>query len=342
MSNLSKAVALAAIGSGAMLASGAVMAAGTPLPGLFTINTASNITDVIAGTLTDCPPGSTCQDLPGTSPGIVMRSVTNGATTYIQTIIAEDTVAQGLFANEQDAQQGIQGAQNATNIAQKMIIDDHNGFTANHVLVGDGFAAAVAAAGQDPWYVLNQQIVSQGTTMKVRIQGAITGGGGNVNDAGTGATDADRKVAIDQVGGAGFGEFRYRWANTPTGGPLNADLYGGLGGGIVSTGAAGTRLGALYIHQAVLSDLNKVDPGNTSDFGLMKYFSGLGTASLMSTQGTSDPDAIVGMDLLTGNSLTLAPDETDGYGTWGTGSTAENVFGVMADLTDFDNQSFMP
>ena len=341
MSKLSKAVALATIGSGAMLASGAVMAAGTPLPGLFTINTASNITDVIAGTLTDCPPGSTCQDLPGTSPGIVMRSVTNGATTYIQTIIAEDTVAQGLFANEQDAQQGVQGAQNATNIAQKMIIDDHNGFTANHTLVGDGFAAAVAAAGQDPWYVLNQQIVSQGTTMKVRIQGAITGGGGNVTDGtGVAVADQNRRVAIDQVGGTGFGEFRYRWANM-TAADAGNDLYGGLGGGVV-TGAVGDNVGALYIHQAVLSDLNKVDPGNTSDFGLMKYFTGLGNASAMSTQGTSDPDAIVGMDLLTGNSLTLAPDETDGYGTWGTGSTAENVFGVMADLTDFDNQSFMP
>lgn len=339
MSNLTKAVALAAIGSGAMLASGAGMAAGTPLPGLFTINTASNITDVIAGTLTDCPVGSTCQDLPGTSPGIVMRSVTNGAITYIQTIIAEDG-ANGLFANEQDAQQGIQGAQNATNIAQKMLMDDHAGFTANHTFVGDGFAALVpGGTGNDPWYVLNQQIVSQGTTMKVRVQGPITGAGGNVNDQ-----NNNRKVYIDQVGGAGIGEFRYRWANTPAT-AQNVDLYGGLSSGIANTGTTNTNVGALYIHQAVTADLNKVDPGNDNDFGLMKYFgdtAALSATSNMTTLGTSDPDAIVEMDLLTGNSLTLAADAADGYGTWGTGSNAEAVFGAINDLTDFDTTSFMP
>lgn len=339
MNKISRAVALATLGSGAMLMSGGAMAAGTPLPGLFTINTASNISDVIAGTLTACPTGSVCTDLPGTSAGVSMRTVQNTTSgiSYIQTIVAEDLGGGGVFANEQTVQQGLSGGQNATNIAQKMIIDDvAAGFNAVHQFTGDGYSAALSA---DPYFILSQTVdLGGGIFSKARIQGAINGGGGNVCDTGGTcdnglAATQTRKVYIDQVGGIAnpeFGDFAYRWANT-TAGFTNVDLYGGLGGGVADTGPVGTNVGALFITQSVPG----VDPGD-QDFGIMKYYGladAIGIVSAFNGLGSGDPTAIFEMDV-PALGMTAA-SSADGYGTWGVGSAAAGIFGAINDYTDF-------
>lgn len=359
MSKLSKIVALLAVGSGAMLVSGAGMAAGAAIgagAGGFTIDNATNRAAVIAGTLdpgTTCLSGSTCTDLPGTSPGIVMRTVDDGVgNSFIQTIIAEDNAVplEGLFANEQIARQGVQGDGTASNIAQKMILDDHGDFTADHTMLGADYASPLTGTGS-PFYVLNQTIndTGQGVVIKARIQGDINSGGGNVGDAGN-----NRKVYLDQyatdlVANPEFGEFRYRWGNTVTG-AINEDLYQGTGGAAVSSGIIGTNIAALFIHQAVQG------PNPTPDnFGLLKFVSGASTTANMTTLGSNDADARLEMDLSAPNVSLAAADSANGYGLFEATSTVPNttdvgapgdpayvIFGLIDDTTDFNTTSFLP
>jgi len=329
------------------------MSAGTTLSNLFSIDTASVITDVAAGNaVTSCPPsGGTCTDLPGTSAGILMRTVDDGVGhTYIQTIIADTSGGQS-FANEQIAQQGIQGTELATNIAQKMIIDDPTeGFHADHTMVGDGYVALVPptpnGTGNEPWYVLNQTISSAGgsgsaVTAKVRIQGTINDGGGNVGDNGN-----NRKVYIDQVSAdPEFGEFRYRWANV-TNASAGQDLYTGntstsTPAAVGTTLVAGDNVAALFVHQAV-------DTGNPTldDFGFLKFFGGVTTADNLTTSASTDL-IVFQMDLVApgGAGSTGADPGSDGWGIFASGTPALDIFGPISGapaIADFDNSSFLP
>lgn len=334
MSKLSKIVLLAALGTSAMLLSSVSMAAGTPLANLFTIDTASEITAVANGTaLTTCPTGNPadCTDLPGTSAGIAMRTVDDGVSTFIQTIIADTTG--GTFANEQVVAQGVEGVAGGTNIAQKMIIDDPaQSFHADHTMLGGAYTALVAGTG-DPLYILNQSIndTANNVTMKVRVQGTIAGALGNLD-----ATDGNRKVYIDQSGtDPTFGEFAYRWGTSAS---AYADVYNGVTGTALPVNA-NENVVALFIHQAV-------DAGNPTldDWGLLKMAAGpsVTTAYNLPTAGSSDPNAVFEMDLTAPGSMLTAADPTDGYGVFAAGSPADAIFGPITDTTDFSAAAYLP
>ncbi len=328
MSKLSKAVALAAAGTAAMALSGAGMAAGVYAPGVFSID--SNLVVVGGDVSADCPVGGTCQNLPGTGDGMLVRSVDNGAGTFfIQTIIAENLLGGGLYANEQSVQQGVTGAENGTNIAQKMVIDDvAQGFRADHYFVGTPYQTAPTSP--DPLFVMNQTLdLGNGASQKVRIKGVIVAAGGDVADQVDGGV-SKRTVYIDQRGGPNepeFGDFVYRWANTPAGGQ-NLTLDNGVGS--VSTGATNTNIGVLYIAQSV-DDPDYTDPNR---FGLLKFGTGLGVAGTGTGTWTSP---LISIDVLAGNpsANVVGEDPADGYGHWGAGSNAEIVFGGLNDLSDF-------
>lgn len=323
MSKLSKAVALAAVGSAAMAVSGAGMAAGVYAPGVFSID--NNLVVVGGDVSADCPAGGTCQNLPGTGDGMLLRSVDVGGTFFIQTIIAENLLGGGLFANEQSVQQGVSGTQNGTNIAQKMVIDDvAQGFNAEHIFVGTPYQTAPTSP--DPLFVMNQTLdLGNGAEQKIRIKGVITAAGGDVADQVDGGV-SKRAVYIDQRGGPlepEFGDFVYRWANTPAT-AQNLDLDNGQGS--VTTGATNTNVGAVYIAQSVT--------GMDNDFGLLKFGTGLGTGGTGTGTWTTP---LVSIDVLAGNpsSNVVSEDPAEGYGHWGTGSNAEAVFGGLDDLSDF-------
>lgn len=306
------------------------MAAGVPLAGLFSID--HNLSVVGGAVTADCPVGSVCTELPGTGDGMLLRTVQNTGSgeSYIQTIIAEDGV-NGFFANEQDVQQGIQGVEDGTNIAQKMVITDPAyGFTLTHEFVGDGYTAALSA---DPYFTLNQNYVDADIGQKVRIQGALDGANGDVCDTGLTCSNGTagtqtRAIAIDQTANAilEYGDFSYRWANTPAA-FANQDLYMGLGGAVVSSGAAGTNVVGLFFHQGV------EDEYGSSNFGIVKFFAGVTPGGDIETLGSGDPDAIF--------SITPGVDPADGYGVWGTNSVAENIFGSLNDLSDFTVQPLL-
>lgn len=327
---LSRTVALSILGTSAIFVWGASMAAGVPLAGLFSID--HNLA-VVGGSITaDCPAGSVCTVLPGTGDGMLVRTVQNTGSgeSYIQTIIAENGV-NGFFANEQDVQQGVQGAEDSSNIAQKMVIQDPvYVFSLTHEFVGDGYTSSLSA---DPYFTLNQNYFDADVGQKVRIQGAINGADGDVCD--TGATCSNgtagtqtRAIAIDQTANATleYGDFAFRWANTPAA-FANQDLYMGQGGAVVSSGAAGTNVAGLFFHQGV------TDEYGAADFGIVKFFTGVTAGGDVTTQGGSDPDAIF--------FTTPGVDPTDGYGVWGANSVAEHIFGGLNDLSDFTVQPLM-
>lgn len=321
MNKLAKAVVLATLGSGAMLAAGVGQAAGPgALPGVFSIDN-GNLTVVGGVVSADCPVGATCLNLEGSGDGMLLRSVEDGdGNFFIQQIVAENLLGGGLFANEQIAQQGFAGAQNGTNIAQKMLIDDVAvGFRAEHYFVGTPYQTAPTSP--DPLFVLNQTLdLGNGAEQKVRMRGPITGPGGDIADDGTGL----RKVSIDQRGGVNepeFGDFVYRWANTPAG-FANLDLDNGVG--TVTTGAANTNVGVVYINQGV-TDID-------NEFGLLKFGTGVGVAG--TTSGTWTPNMVSVQVINPSSGITPVPS-ADGYGHWGSGSVAEGVFGALDDLTDF-------
>lgn len=328
MNRLSHAVTLAAVGSAALAASGAAMAAGVYAPGVFAID--SNLVVVGGDVSADCPIGATCQNLPGTGDGMLLRSVdlgTGGIGSYfIQTIVAENLLGGGIFANEQTVQQGASGAQNGTNIAQKMIIDDvAQGFRADHYFVGTPYQTAPVSP--DPLFVLNQTLdMGNGAMQKVRVKGVITVDGGDVTDQVDGGV-SKRTVYIDQRGGPNepeFGDFVYRWANTPA---TAQNLTLDNGQGSVTTGPTNTNVAVLYIAQSV----PETDGG---DFGLLKFGTGVGVGG--TGTGTWTPN-LVSIDVFTANpsSNIVSQDPAEGYGHWGTGSVAEQVFGGLEDLTDF-------
>lgn len=316
-------------------ASGTGMAAGTTLPGLFSID--HNL-QVLGGNVSaDCPTGSICQELPGTGDGLLVRSVENIASGayYIQSIVAEELAGGGLYANEQVVLQGVSGEQNAANIAQKMVIDDvANGFHANHTLVD-------ALVGQNlngvPYYTLNQSIdLGNGALSKVRIRGSINAAFGDVTDVlfNLGQQIKGRSVYIDQLGGPNereLGDFVFRSERTMLA-TQNLTLDNTLGS--VNTGAAGSnRVGAVFINQAVA--------GMDNDFGLLKYGTAVGLIG--ASTGTWTP-SLVSIDVLSGNpsSDVASLDPAEAFGTWGTGSVAELVFGVLGDTSDFSIQAFLP
>lgn len=335
-SKLSRSIAIAIVGCGEMAFAGTALAAGTiGLPGLFSID--HNL-QVIGGSVTaDCPAGSTCQELPGTGDGLLVRTVsTSGGNTYIQSIVAENLAGGGLFANEQDVLQGVTGVQNSSNITQKMVINDvANGFTANHTIVDSLFSGNLNGI---PYYTLNQAIdMGNGAIAKVRLRGSINAAGGdlaNTNHSPAQTLVRGKSLYVDQLGGPNereMGDFVFRSERTPLI-AQNQTLNNTLG--TVSTGITGARVGALFINQSVT--------GMDNDFGLLKYGENLGVTG-GAASGTWTP-TLISMDILSGNpsSNMTSLDPTDAYGTWGTNSTAERIFGVLGSTTDFSIQGLMP
>ena len=367
MNKLTKLVMLATLGVGMVLSSGVSMAAGTAsaMSGTFTIDTGAEITAVISGGAVTCPVG-TCADLPGSGAGILMRTVDDGTNTFIQTIIAEGSVAGDHFANEQVVQQGVNGTENDTNIAQKQIIvQDTQGFNATSEFVGTAYLSSPSTVLSDPYFTLNQNVdlgttTAPGAFQKVRIRGAIDSAGGNTCDSSNGGAPTDpnctqaggndsRSVYIDQGSltpgdNPEFGEFAYRWGNTGVGNTLAQ--FGTTG---VYTGAnANDNVGVVFMHQKVPG----VDPAD-QNFGLIKYYGydSLGTTPLVgaespaalsafATLGTGDVGTLFELDVPALGQVAAA--SADGYGTWGTASTAESVFGVFGDTTDFVGPKVIP
>ena len=357
-----------------------VMAAGTAITGLFSID--HNLT-IVGGTVTaDCPVSSSCTDLPGTGNGLLLRSVTNSAgVDFIQSIVAETLPGGGQFANEQDVRQGISGVQNGANLAQKMVIDDPlEGFSANHTTVTEGFFST-SPSNQNlnglPIFQLNQTVdLGAGAFSKVRIRGAITttlfngtGTFGTVNHGveditttnpyfGPGAREqlGGLKVYVDQIGGVNnpeMGDFIYRYDRTRFS-TLNQtlDLPNGLGSvnvgssvfpGYPPFGFQVNRDAVVYMHQSLT--------GMQNDFGFLKYGAGVYTFNNPDHLGvwapTWTPDfvALNGLDGVPISSTNVQTDPaliagSDAYGTWGT--TAQAIFGAINDYTDLDVQTFLP
>ena len=352
------------------------MAAGTiNLPGLFSID--HNLTIVGGNVSADCPVGSSCDNLPGTGDGLLLRTVhTAGGKDFIQSIIAENVAGGGLFANEQNVQQGVQGAQNAANITQKMVIEDPlEGFSATHTVVD-------SLPGQNlnglPIFELNQTVdLGAGAFSKVRIRGAITtslfdGAAlfGTVNHGveeitnnpyfGPGVREqlGGLAVYIDQIGGASnpeMGDFVYRYDRTELSNE-NQTLSNGLGSvntgvynppgcfGPSCPGGSSTfqtnRDAVVYMHQSVT--------GMNNDFGYLKFGAGIYDFVPQDHLGVWSPTwtpTLVSLDGLPSNvssTVQVGLDPTDAYGAWGAGSVAESVFGALNDTSDFNLQTFMP
>lgn len=357
-----KAIPGVALFCAAMGFSGVGMAAGTTLPGLFSID--HNLVVGGGGVVTaDCPVGSTCQDLPGTGDGLLLRSVKTAAgVDFIQSIIAEDLAGGGLFANEQDVRQGVQGVQNGANIAQKMVIDDPlNGFNATHTTVTDGFfTSGTQNLNGLPIFQLNQTVdLDNGAFSKVRIRGAISQSLGpathGVEDIATnpyfgpGAREqlGGLKVYIDQIGGVNepeMGDFVYRYDRTrfSVENQLLDNTLGSVSTGVVFPGSfQTTRDAVVYMHQSV-------DDGYGTDFGLLKYGAGVYTYNPPTHTGSWAPVwtptlvALDGLPTFSTSTVQTGLDATDAYGTWGTGSVASAIFGELNDYSDLNVQTFLP
>ncbi|MDR2877008.1 MAG: hypothetical protein LBV36_03070 [Chromatiales bacterium] len=259
---MSKILKALTVGSVVLMSSGAYAAATTtsPFGGQgFGIDNGLSITGTTVSV--PCPTGATCVNFEGGNgtDGFLQRRVTMGnGTSYLQMVLAEGDVSNQLFAVENVVKMGVNGAQNGTNIAQKMRIVDNtgvSGYQADHTMLG----AEYYTNGPDLLFGLDQRIstlnAANAMDQLTRIVGEITGTAGNLDGT------TLKRVAIDQWAGA----------NEPGAGPATPAGY------FVYRTGRNTGL-----------TLDLEDPTGTSTVGTPVTLAGLNSMVFIQSRQTAD------------------------------------------------------